>query len=232
MIRHSYLHSWEYAEADFAPALRMLEAGGRDLQGEVIYHTRHKECLRISGEKLGLDFDVVVKRYAEKRFWRYFLRPSLAYREYRGFRLAAEAGMPVARVLALGEKRCFTYLRESFFITRYEAGAHSGFELIGGGDPAVRDEFIRLNLSLLARLHRAGLIHGGFHSGNELYRIGADGAMSVVWIDLATVAPARECRRFTMADDVERFLRDFSLPAEAEREYRDWYATELAKREI
>ena len=229
MIPHSGLRSWKYAVEGFGPALEKILRRRGDLPGQVIYRTGHKECLLLSGDFTGMPYRVVFKRYRDKRLWQHLLRSSPAYREYCGFALTSAAGIPVAEVLAVGEIRRCGHLVEAFFVTRFEEGAESGFDFQQGErDEARLDEFVRLNLALLAKLHSAGLIHGGFHPRNELYRIGEDGRMSVVWLDLATVKEAgRRSAEKDRREDLTRFLREFAFPPERERGYREYYAAKL-----
>ncbi|MBR7121386.1 MAG: hypothetical protein IKC94_04000, partial [Lentisphaeria bacterium] len=122
---------------------------------KVIYRTRHKECRLIAGET---PVPAVFKLYREKRFFRYLFRPSQAYREYCGFQLTSQAGIPVAKVIALGEKRSFLRLKEAFFVTEYLTGFQDGDLFTEPGcDEELKDRFIRINLEYLARLHNAGL---------------------------------------------------------------------------
>ncbi len=91
--------------------------------------------------------------------------------------------------------------------------------------PEFRWLIIRINLSYLARLHNAGLVHGGFHPRNELFKLDENGNMSVVWIDLATVAPEGKNRRFSRQADLNSFLREFAFDPEKEAGYRAYYAS-------
>ncbi len=226
-VRNSYIRSWHSSCEDFAPFLGKLFSGVLENCPD-IYHTKHKECRLVSREISGASYPVVVKRYFEKRFFRYLFRPSLAYREYCGFKLAADAGIPAARVVALGEVRSGVRLKEAFFITEYLEDYRNGHEFtLPGCDEKLKDEFIRINLLLLAKLHAAGLVHGGFHPRNELFRINSDGAMEVVWIDLATVMLIGRSRRFSPENDIERFLSEFALPAEKKAGYCDIYRNNL-----
>jgi hypothetical protein len=228
-IDNSFIRSWSYAKDDFAPVLQEL-LNGRLSSCKVIYRTRHKECLLVPPEVSGLDYSVVFKRYAEKRFFRYFLRPSLAYREFLGFKLTADAGIPAAEVVALGEKRKFVKLEEAFFVTRYLEGFRDGNEFCQSEcDAKLKDEFICRNLSYLAKLHKAGLVHGCFHPRNEMYKLDEKGNMEIVWIDLASVVPEKKSRRFSREGDLRRFLCEFGLSAEQEAEYRAFYHREYGK---
>ena len=228
-VKNSFFRTWNCCKADFSPILPELLSGGLK-KCKVIYRTRHKECFLVSPEVSGLSYPVVFKRYAEKRFFRYFLRPSLAYREYLGFKLTAEAGIPAAEVVALGEKRCFVKLEEAFFVTRYLEGYRDGAEFCHSGcDEKLKDDFIRQNLSYLAKLHCAGLVHGCFHPRNEMWRMVENGKMDIVWIDLASVVPESKSRRFSRKGDLLRFLKEFGLSEAKEAEYRAFYRQEISK---
>jgi len=228
-INNSFIRSWSHAKDDFAPVLPGLLNGGLRYC-KVIYRTRHKECLLVTPEVSGLEYSVVFKRYAEKRFFRYFLRPSLAYREFLGFKLTADAGIPAAEVVALGEKRKFVKLEEAFFVTRYLEGFRDGNEFCQSEcDAELKDEFIRRNLSYLAKLHKAGLVHGCFHPRNEMCKLDDGGKMEIVWIDLASVVSEKKSRRFSKEGDLQRFLCEFGLSAEKDAEYRAFYHSEYGK---
>ena len=228
-VKKSFFHSWRFSREDFSVTLEKLLSGGLK-NCKVIYRTRHKECLLVAGDVRGPPYPVVFKRYAEKRFFRYFLRPSLAYREYLGFKLAAEAGIPAAEVVALGEKRKFVKLEEAFFVTRYLDGFSDGDVFCrSGSDEKLKDDFIRQNLSYLAKLHRSGLVHGCFHPRNEMWKVDMSGKMEVVWIDLASVTAEKKNRRFSREGDLNRFFREFGLSESKESDYRAFYSRELGK---
>ena len=119
-------------------------------------------------------------------------------------------------------------MKEAFFITEYLENYRNGHEFtLPDCDEKLKDEFIRINLLLLAKLHAAGLVHGGFHPRNELFRINSDGVMEVVWIDLATVMPIGRSRRFSPENDIERFLSEFALTAEKKAGYSNIYRNNL-----
>ena len=222
VLRKSYIRSWQYIREDFIPVVnKFLKTGLPECK--VIYHTRNKECRLLSE---GTPVPLVFKLYREKRFFRYLFRPSQAYREFLGFKLTAEAGIPVAKVIALGERRSFLRLKEAFFVTEYLTGFNDGDEFTHPGcNEKLQDEFIRINLEYLARFHNAGLVHGGFHPRNELYKLDDAGNMIVVWIDLATVAPEGKRKRFSQQDDLSRFLKEYKFSPEKEQEYRSFYAS-------
>ena len=228
-VKNSFFRSWHFSREDFSGTLEKL-LSGRLQKDKLIYCTRHKECFLVAGNECETPYPVVFKRYMEKRFFRYFLRPSMAYREYWGFKLTAEAGIPVAEVVALGEKRKFVKLEEAFFVTRYLEGYLDGREFWhDSGDENLRDEFIRQNLSYLAKFHKAGLVHGCFHSRNEMWQLDETGKMDVVWIDLASVKRAKQGSFSGREKDLTRFLEEFGLSEAKEAEYREFYRQECGK---
>lgn len=219
---NSFIRSWSVSGGNISPE-KLTHLFKHFTGGRIIYRTRHKACYLVDFPEYG--GEVVVKHYFEKRFWRYFLRPSLAYREFLGFNRAESCGIPVAEVVALGEKRNFWHLKEAFFVTRYLAGYRDGNEFIhGNGDEKLKDEFVRRNLELLAKLHNGGFVHGCFHPRNELFKVDDSGKMDIIWIDLASVIPVGKTRKFTKAGDLDRFLCEFDFSAEKEVEYRAYYA--------
>ena len=226
-VTNSYIGSWQSSCADFAPVLDKLLAGAYR-ECEVIYQTRHKECRLVTEGFSGLPYAAVLKLYREQRFFRYLFRPSMAYREYLGFQRTLKAGVPAARVIALGEMRSGLRLKEAYFVTEYLDGFRDGNEFTQtDSDPVLREEFIRINLSYLAKLHKAGLVHGGFHPRNELFRLESDGSMTVKWIDLATVLPIKKGGRFTQEKDVERFMREFPCSAAKKAGFISFYHSEM-----
>ncbi len=221
----SFCKSWTSCRSDFVNILpRLLTEPLESFQGELIWSTTYKKSFRIAGEKLSFPGDFVIKYYREKRFFRYLFRPSMALREYRGFVLTEKAGIPVAEVLAFGEKRCFLRLKEAFFVTKYLDNTHSGDEFLSAGcDVEQKDTYIKLNMEYLAKFHNAGLIHGGFNPRNELWRIKTDGTMEVIWIDLATCRKKTPREKRTQESDLYTFFKHFNFPETEEKAYRDYY---------
>lgn len=174
-------------------------------QGDTIWKTRGKEVklLELPAELGG--FRVAVKNYHEKRFWRYFFRPSLAAREAQGYQIVESLGIPCAEVIAYGEVRNGVRLKQAYFITRFLEGTKSMYDFCPRGELAGHNDdmmtLLRQNMKYLATLHKAGFGHGGAHSRNLLWKGAAD-QLQTVWIDVATV------RRFPMFAKKRIIARD------------------------
>lgn len=205
--------SWHWHRGDFAEQWKFLSCGGPESRGEMLRRTGFKEVRLVTfPPELG-KYRVALKFYRERRFFRYLFRPSLAAREAVGFAVAKRLGIPVAEVLAFGEKRRFLRLAEAYFITRFEEGTQAFDTLIG--KPECHDmlmELLRRDIARLGVLHAAGYIHGGAHPRNFLWRKNANGELESIWIDLATVRKkSRFTRRKYMLTDLTHFVEMFKL---------------------
>ncbi len=207
----SVRNSWRVSGPGPGFIERILAAAESD--GAVLQRTRHKEVIRITLA----EGDFVLKRYTEKRFFRYFFRPSLALRELRGYRVAAELKLPAAEVVACGDEREGVRLKRAFIVTGFVEGGRAG-ELFHadrefGNAAAIRDAFLRENIARLARLHQGGYLHGGAHPRNFLWSGDTPETLKLVWIDLATMrkqrfgVPLRDGER-----EIAFFLSEFKLP--------------------
>ena len=188
--------SWQRCADSFKEQWGILKDSG--LRGVVIWKTRFKDvCLLNIPDGAEKEMRIVVKNYRERRFFRYFFRPSLAAREAAGFQVVRSLGIPTAEVLAFGEKRFCGSLLSAFFVTKYEEGTESLLFL--QEDQGARElllELLKENIRYLAKLHAAGFAHGGAHPRNILWRKSEDGSLSSVWIDLATCRKAGRGKRY------------------------------------
>ena len=211
---------------------------------EKLWQTRHKVVVRYTvpaGLLRGMEnYQVVWKYYREKRFFRYLFRPSLALREWKGYKNIEKLGIPCAKVLAAAENRNGVKLIDSVFVTEMVKCSGDGDDFCPGGcfenDSALRQEFAEKNLRLLARLHRAGFVHGGFTPRNELYTFAPEAArapgqqLQVTWIDLATCRKVPFFKQKQLQKkDVECFLSMLKLPSGTEAGLRQFYLEELKK---
>ena len=185
----SCVRSWHWNRADFdAQWRRLCECGSIETAGETIWQTRFKEVQLLTVPSDDGGYRVAFKNYHEKRFFRYFLRPSLATREAHGFAVVARLGIPVAEVLAFGENRRFLNLVDAYFVTKFEEGTKTMDDFLA--HPEEHDKLLALlrdNIIRLAQLHAAGYIHGGAHPRNILWKESPGGGLESIWIDLATV---------------------------------------------
>lgn len=213
----SLLFSWEWVSKDFKKGWEYLCNSPANTQGETIWKTGFKDVqlLTVPGETC--EYRAAFKSYREKRFFRYFLRPSLAAREAKGFTVAASLDIPVVKVLAFGEKRGFFNLKSAFFITAFEEDTQT--LLYFKEAPEERTallELLKENIIRLAKLHAAGFIHGGAHPRNFIWKKSADGKLDSIWLDLASVRPT-PCGRKRwkyLLTDLSDFTEVFKLTQE------------------
>lgn len=209
----SLISSWHWNREDFDKQWLYLSGQGNadNKQGETIWKTRFKDVQLIQlPEELG-GYRIAFKTYAEKRFFRYLLRPSLACREADGFHVIESLRIPVAQVLAFGEIRNISHLQEAYFITKYEEDTET--LLWFNEHPEESATLMNLlleNIKYLAQLHAAGFIHGGAHPRNILWRKNADSTIQSIWIDLASVRKAPGGKKYW-----KYILTDLSDIAEA-----------------
>ena len=205
---------------------------------EKLWKTRHKIVVRYTVPADMFpehdNFQVVLKCYREKRFFRYLFRPSLAFRVWEGYKLIP-AGSPCAKVLAAAENRRGVRLLNSIFVTEMVQCNGDGDDFCPGGklenSRELAQEFAEKNLRLLARLHKSGLVHGGFTPRNELYILDpAKKQLDVVWIDLATCRKAPFFKRKKLQkQDVAGFLSVLKFSPGVDAGLRQIYLEELRK---
>lgn len=211
----SLLFSWEWINDDFKEEWLFLNKKNSENAGETIWKTRLKEVQLLEVPSAEGSYRIAFKNYHEKRFFRYFLRPSLAAREAKGFAIAASLGIPVVKVLAFGEKRKFFNLESAFFITAFEENTETFHAL--NKMPDQHDLLLSLlkeNIIRLAKLHKAGFIHGGAHPRNFIWKKTEKGKIISLWIDLATLRPipvSQKKRWKYLLTDLSDFTEYFQL---------------------
>ena len=235
----SYLQSSEKVADGFKAAFDCLKQFDPERDAdEKLWQTRHKVVVRYTvpdgliADKTG--YQVVWKHYGEKRFFRYLLRPSLAFREWQGYKNVEALGIPSAKALAAAETRRGVKLVDCVFVTEMVRDTGAGDDFCPGGsragETALAKEFAEKNLLLLAKLHQAKLVHGGFTPRNVLYKLASahhPGALEVVWIDLATCRKVPFYKRKKLQQkDVDCFLGMLQLPPEADAALRQIYRDE------
>ncbi len=219
--------SWCWIRTDAAELRDVLRSGppGADSGQEVLWQTKNKYVLRL---KTSSGLDLACKWYAKLRWLPYGFSWTQAMKEAYNFKRLTHLGLPLVKLAAVGEGRGFFTIRNCVLVTEYADGFLDGryfFESMSH-ELEMRDEFTRRNLILLARMHDAGLCHGGFTPMNELWRKlpepDAEGnRMDIRWIDIAT------CRRMwfwcrkrqCFAQDLGDFLRFYSFTEEERRAY-------------
>ena len=240
-----YCRSAELIAENFKPAFDCLKNFSPEKDAdEKLWQTRHKVVVRYTVPSGVLpekeNYQVVWKYYREKRFFRYLFRPSLAFREWKGYKKVEAVGIPCAKALAAAENRRGMRLLESFFVTEMVQCSGDGDDFCPGGcfenDAGLISEFAGKNLQLLARLHRAKLVHGGFTPRNELYILKKDASasekerMQIVWIDLATCRKVPFYKRKKLQKkDVDCFLSMLNLSPATKDALYQFYLEELKK---
>ena len=226
-------HSWHWLRTDFAEEFRQILTDGADRDGsgnEILWNTKHKYTLKI---RTAAGRDVALKRYRKLRFFPYAHHRSPMVAEALNYQRFLDLGLPMAQLLAVGDTRHFFRPVTSFIVTEFAANCLDGRVFYPDGEleheTALRDEFIRCNFALLAKVHDAGICHGGFTPANELWRRrsapDADGnQLEIVWIDVAKCRrlPAPLLRRKIPVDFVN-FLRFFRFSPEEIRGFLQVY---------
>ena len=220
----SYLHTWKWDSPSHAALCEFISKSIVDPNfwndgGETIWKTRHKEVKVYQVDESMGGFRIAIKNYHEKRFWRYFLRPSLALREAIGFNVAKSLGIPAAEVIALGEMRRNLRLYQAYFVTRFEENTNSLLDFMHGHSfERQHAELLALlhqNMLFIAKLHNAGYRHGGAHPRNFIWRKNDDNSTDLIWIDLATVKKMNWWNRGkSICLDVTDMLEVFKLTQE------------------
>jgi tRNA A-37 threonylcarbamoyl transferase component Bud32 len=229
-LRPYYFGSWRSSVPEFATVLANLRDGKlrEDDTHRLINVSSGKYVWRC---QVG-GFDFAYKTQQGKTPWRYLLRPSLPVRECRHYQFLAELGIPTAKVLAVGETRCFCLLRESFLVTAFLDGTRDGRCFMTGGEFRTGHEelcrqFCREHLRLLAVLHEHRWFHKAFHPRNLLFRQDADGKLEqCYWIDVARLRPVtpRQMERAVLVD-LHTFFRDMQLPRKQVEELVQFYVS-------
>lgn len=147
-----------------------------------------------------------VKRYHPRglpELLKYVVLPSRAAAEWRAGRAMREAGLPVVRVVMMGEERRAGALRDAWLATVGVSRAETLTERLRREPPGpTRDRVLAELGALIARMHEAGFLHGDLHGGNLLVS-GEEGSETLHLLDLHTVrrrrAPAPARRRANAA---------------------------------
>ena len=161
-------------------------------------------------------FDFAYKTQQGKKFLRYIFRPSLPYREVQNYAVLEKLGIPIPRVIAVGETRKFLILKESFIITEFIHNTFDGRVFVPNGKfrnqhNEIRAEFCKKNIDLLVKLHEAGYFHKAFHARNLLFRGDTPENLEVFWIDVARMRKTNNMI-FARMLDLHTFFRDMQLP--------------------
>lgn len=214
--------SFCWFRSDFAGKFAELENSGylqENGPAEMIWQTRSKYVLKVP---LGDGKFAVYKTYRKiSKPYKYMLRLSPCGAEALNYQLMQDRALPMAKLLAVAEKRRFFRLHNAFIVTEFADGFRDGRDFMPGGCMADRidlcNEFILRNLALLAHCHDCGILHRGFTPANLLYKLreNADengNYLDLVWIDVAS------CRRQSLwridrnvEIDLVQFFRFFAF---------------------
>lgn len=214
-----HMTSWSLCAPGFEKILARLRSKPpvEDDTHKFLSESSGKFVWRVCDSEDGCSYDFAYKTQNGKKPWRYLFRSSLPVRECRNYSNFEELGIPVAEVLAVGDTRRFFRLIESFLVTRFIENTRDGRAFMENGEfhkghDSLREEFCRINMKLLAKIHDADYYHKAFHPRNLLWRGGTDEPMEVFWIDVA------RCRRFprammhkAMIVDLHTFFRDMKM---------------------
>ncbi len=226
----SMLRPWLWVCEDAAEILDALRAGppGTDSGLEVLWKTKTKYVLRM---KTASGLDLACKWYAHVRQTPYAVSWTHAAKEAYNFRRLAGLGLPLVKLVAVGEVRYPLYIRSAFIVTEFVDGFQDGryFFVTSDYDRALQDEFIHRNFALVARMHDAGFCHHGFTPMNELWRRlpepDAEGhLLEIRWIDVPTChQPSDNALNRRIVEDLGNFLRFYPFSPEERRAYLQAY---------
>ena len=229
----SLFRTWRWIRPDFAGEFQKLTEEGADRMDSgnpVIWKTRHKYTLLI---RTCTGRPVAFKRHHTLRLSRYLYYPTPTTREALNYHRLQQIGLPMAKLLAVGDVRHFFRPESSFLVTEFEENTLDGGVFCPGREmeheTAWRDEFCHQNFRMIAKLHDAGYKHRNFTPRNELWRKrespGSSGnELEIIWIDVASCqrVPGILLRR-AIPDDLAKFLHFFQFEPEKYREFLQTY---------
>jgi tRNA A-37 threonylcarbamoyl transferase component Bud32 len=184
------------------PHLENLESAGA---------TEIKRSLSRAVYRLDLENETVfVKHHVARSLverLKYLVLPSRAAAEWSAARALAERGLPVARALAVGERRMAGVFCEAVLVTEAVEDATALEEALGPA-PGLLEEAAEL----IRRMHQAEVDHRDLHGGNLL----VSGA-GLVFIDLHRLRLAGPVSRRRRIDSLGRFLASLGSRVTPER---------------
>lgn len=220
--------SWCWVRSDFAADFAAIRDQLDEKHGERLWDTRTKyvnKYITPSGR------EVVYKTFRKLKFFAGFLTLSASGREALNYAMLEAEGFPVATVLAAGELRCGLRLRHAFLMTGMVQDAPDCRDFMPGGkladDRELCENFRCEAGTLLGRLHRKGIMHGGYTPFNLLYRTDGAERVDFTMIDVAS------CRKIPggltaeqICSDMSDFLRFFDYsPAEEDQVWACCFAS-------
>ena len=226
--------SWEYVHPNFADDLKSLRQSGelhRNGIHPVIWRTKQKFVMRItapSGKVAAFKFYDKLK--SPQKF---FLRHSPAAAEALNYQRIADMNIAAPQLLAAGDVRKCGKLISSFIITAFAENYRDGRDFfdegIHAGDIALRNEFIRRSMELLARCHNHNILHRGYTPANILSKVreSADASgnnLDIMFIDVASCRKLpRWLLKLKLMVDFIMFFRFFELDAAQRKEFLQYY---------
>ena len=213
--------SWCWVCSGFAADFAALQQAGvlDEFHGEVLWNTRTKYVRKHTAPS---GREAVYKSFRKLKSFAGFLRLSAAGKEAVNYAMLAAAGFPVATLLAAGEKRCALKLRHCFLMTEMVKDMPDCRDFMPGGKMAAKEELCRAFRhragELLGKLHKCGIVHGGFTPFNLLYRASGAEEVAFTMIDVASCKHFRRVTGEQICVDMGEFLRffDYSAPEEDE----------------
>ena len=220
--------SWSWIHSEFAADFAALQSGNalnEDGGSEIIWQTKQKFVLKVPTPA---GRTVVYKSYRKVKDWfRCIYRLSPLAREALNYQQFLDLGLPMARLLAAGDKRACFILKGGFLVTEYAKDTSDGRDFYGSGTHAsnarLRDAFIHRVFADLAKLHDHGWVHRGSTPANFLYRRKSE-SLETVWIDVAACRKV-SCliQRRLIPEDFVNFFRFFDFTPEQRKNYEESY---------
>ena len=210
-----FFSSWHYSENGFEEILSQLLENPPEMSvsAGLLNESSGKMVWRLkAANSAGQEYDFAYKINPRKTPWRYIFKPSLAAREAHNYTMFRELGLPVANVLAVGDKRSFFLLQSSFIATSFLKGTFDGRVFMPLGEmrseTELRRKYSMRNFELLAEIHDNGIFHKAFHPRNMLWR-NDNKTFEVFLIDVARCRKvnAGKMKRAVLVD-IHTFARD------------------------
>ena len=222
-----FSRTWRWIKTGFEDDFRrIIETGSfrEDSGNEILWKTRNKYTIRITAAS---GKSVAFKYYKKLRLFPYLYHTSPVTREALNYQRMTTLGLPMARLLAVGDERKFFRPLSCFIATEFAENCLDGRVFYPDGamerESELRDEFCRRNFELLATLHDSGYYHRGFTPANELWRMKGK-SMELIWIDVASCRklPSPLLRK-KIPEDFVNFLRFYRYEPEEYRQFIQSY---------
>ena len=165
----SRFHSWDWASDEFKEGAEWIRNHPHEIHtGLYLSDTPNKEVWRITIPDNHGGGEVVIKIYTEPTLsWFSVGKRSIAVQEILNYAAMEGLGIPVAKPLSCGEVRRLGRLKSSYIVTRFINNSIDGSALMPTGylteDKALKMNFCRKALEIIARAHVCGFVHSAFH---------------------------------------------------------------------